>query len=44
MKEEAPHADEQVSDEGNQKNGIMAILDATADASVSEIEEEKICR
>ena len=44
MKEEAPDADEKVPNEGNKKNGIMAMLDATPDASVSKIQEEKICR
>lgn len=44
MKEEAPDSDEQISNKGNQKNGIMALLEATSDASVSEIEEEKVCR
>lgn len=37
MKEEAPRADEKISNKGNQKYGIMAVLDATPDASVSEI-------
>ena len=37
MKEEAPDADEKVANEGNQKNGIMAMLDATPDASISKI-------
>ena len=44
MKREAPDADEKVSNEGDQKNGIMAMLDATPDTSVSKIKEEKICQ
>ena len=42
MEEEAAHADEKVSNEGNKKNGIMAMLNATPDASVSEIDEEEV--
>lgn len=44
MKQEAPDADEKVSNEGNQKNGIMVMLDATPDSSVSKTKEEKICQ
>lgn len=44
MKQEAPDADEEVSNEGDQKNGIMAMLDATPDTSASKIKEEKICQ
>jgi hypothetical protein len=42
MKEKAARANEKVSNKGHQKNSIMALLDAAPDASVSEIDEEKV--
>lgn len=44
MKEKAARANKKVPNKGNQKNGIMAMLDATSDTSVSEIYEEKVCQ
>ena len=42
MEEEAAGADEQVADEADEEDGVMAVFAAGLDASVREVDEEEV--